>query len=127
MKIEVRTVDLTKSKILQMDYVLTLMHLHADVLGWVNVGEYKYVIIKDGECYYRAQYITNVEKTLDTEQFPAEGDGYIFPHVHHISYTVYKNRKIPISPSQDDNINLNLYDQLVSFKRKTERAGQIYY
>lgn len=77
MNIEVKTAKLTKSKIQQMDYIGIPKNPNAEVLGWVNMDKKKWVIVKSGDNYYRAEFITKIEKELKGVQFPAkEGVGW---------------------------------------------------
>ena len=72
MNIEVKTVKLTKSKIQQMDYIGISKNPNAEVLGWVNMDKKKWVIVKNHDNYYRAEFITKIEKELKGVQFSAK-------------------------------------------------------
>jgi hypothetical protein len=126
MKIELKSVNLTKSKIMQMDYVGIPKNKNADVLGYVNVDKKRWVIVKSEDNYYRADYITKVETDFKGFQFPLESGGWEFPQLHHILVSTY-NRNFNYSPERDDQKNIELYHYLMSFKRKCETASQIYY
>jgi len=127
MNIEVKTTKLTKSKILQMDYIGIPKNSNAEVLGWVNMDKKRWVIVKSSGNYYRAEFITKLEKELKGCQFAAEGGGWEFPHVHHIKCETYNRGSFSYSPERNDDENLKFYEHLIFFKRKTEIAGQIYY
>lgn len=127
MNIEIKTIKLTKSKIQQMDYIGVPKNPNAEVLGWVNMDKKKWVIVKSDGNYYRAEFITKIEKELKGCQFPSENGGWEFPHVHYIKCATYNRGSFNYSPKRNDENNLELYEHLMSFKRKTEIAGQIYY
>lgn len=127
MNIEVKTTKLTKSKIQQMDYIGIPKNPNAEVLGWVNMDKKKWVIVKSNGNYYRAEFITRIEKELRMARFPAEGGGWEFPYLHNIICATYNRGLMSYSAERDDEKNLSLYNHLVDFKRKTETAGQIYY
>lgn len=128
MIIEVKKIKLTKSKIQQMNYIAIPKNLDVEILGWVNMDKKRWVIVKSIDNYYRAEFITNIKKELKPTQFVSNpGLGYIFPELHHIECQTYNKRSFSYSPEEDDSKNLKFYQDLVSFKRKTEIAGQIYY
>jgi hypothetical protein len=127
MNIEIKTTKLTKSKIQQMDYIGVPKNPNAEVLGWINMDKKRWVIVKNNDNYYRAEFITKLEKELKCCQFAAEGGGWEFPNVHYIKCTTYNRGSFNYSPERNDENNLKLYEHLMSFKRKTEIAGQIYY
>lgn len=77
MNIEVKTAKLTKSKIQQMDYIGVPKNPNVEVLGWVNMDKKKWVIVKNHDSYYHAEFITKIEKELKGVQFPAKGVTYI--------------------------------------------------
>jgi hypothetical protein len=124
MEVTVKTMKLTKSKILQMEYLGVPKVMEITVLGYVNIDKKRYVIVKYFEKYYRAEYILNVEKKMDNVQLTApDRIGYIYPSLNHTRYTTYnRNNSTWIVDKNDE-----LYICLTSFKRKTESAGQIYY
>jgi len=127
MEIEVKTTKLTKSKIQQMDYFGVPRNANADVLGWVNLDKKKWVIVKSNGSYYRAEFITIIEKHKNGIQFSLPSGGYEYPELTNIKFSTFNRGQFNYSPERDDNENIKLYDYLVSFKRKTEIAGQIYY
>ena len=127
MKIEVKSVPLTKSKIKQMNYIGVPKDSLAEVLGWVNIDKERYVIVKIHDCYYRAEFITELQKEIKSVQFPSNDGGWEFPMLHNIKCTTYNRGVFSYSPERNDELNLKLYEHLISFKRKTEMAGQIYY
>jgi hypothetical protein len=127
MEIEVKIVKLTKSKINQMDYIGIPKNPDVEVLGWINLDKKRYVIIKSNNCYYRASYITEVIKDERGVQFPLSNGGYEFPTLTNIICKTYNGGISNLSPYRDDTKNLELYDHIESYKRKTEIAGQIYY
>lgn len=127
MEIKVKTTKLTKSKIQQMDYFCVPRNPNVEILGWVNYNKNKWVIIKIDEVYYRAEFITIVEKYKKSVQFSLSDGGYEYPELTNIKCSTFNRGQINYSLNRDDNENIKLYDRLVSFKRKTEIAGQIYY
>lgn len=127
MKIELKTVNLTKSKIQQMDYIGVPRNPNAEVLGWVNMNNNRWVIVKSNGSYYRAEFLTEIEKEVEGVQFPLLEGGYEFPQLTNVKCKSHNRGRFNYSPEREDEKNLKLYDDLVSFKRKTEIAGQIYY
>lgn len=127
MKIELKTINISKSKIQQMDYIGVPRNQNVDVLGWVNINEKKYVIIKSNDSFYRAEFIITIEKEVKNVQFSLSSGGYEFPHLTNIKCNTFNRVSFNYSPERDEEKNLELYDHLVSFKRKSEIAGQIYY
>ena len=127
MKIEVKTTKLTKSKIQQMDYCGLPINENAEVLGWVNLGEKKFVIVKSGECYYRASFLKNVTKEVKGVQFSLPSGGWEHPYLINVKSESYNGGFAYYVVDRDDAKNIELYDHLVAFKRKSEIAGQIYY
>lgn len=77
MNIEVKTVKLTKSKIQQMDYIGIPKNPNAEVLGWVNMDKKKWVIVKSNDNYYRAEFITKIEKELKAFWHSLSDDGTV--------------------------------------------------
>jgi hypothetical protein len=126
MKIEIKTINITKSKINQMGYIGIPKNPNVEVLGWVNMDKKRYVIVKLDGSYYRAEYIIKVHQERKMTQLPLEGGGWEYPTLTHLVCDTY-NRSISYSVDIDEEKNLLLYDHFVSFKRKTEIAGQIYY
>lgn len=98
----------------------------AEVLGWVNMDKKKYVLIRRGDRYYRADYVVTVEKTPEDTQFSDGRNGWIFTPVHKICVRCH-NRSFSYSPEEDDSKNIELYNKIVEFKNKTDLAGQIFY
>jgi len=127
MEIEVKTTKLTKSKINQMNYIGIPRNPNIEVLGWVNINKNRWVIIKSSDLFYRAEFITEIEKELVSVQFPLSSGGYEFPNLTKIECRTFNRQSVKYSPERDDEKNLELYNHLVSFKRKSEIAGQIYY
>jgi len=127
MEIQIKSTKLTKSKIQQMDYMGIPKNPNVEVLGWVNMDKKKWVIVKFIESYYRAEFITKVEKEVKGTQFSDGNRGWIFPDRTHISCETFNKGRLIYGADIDEEKNLKLYDELVSFKRKIERAGQIYY
>ncbi len=127
MEIEVKTTRLTKSKIKQMDYIGIPKNRSVEVLGWVNIDKYRWIIVKSGDLFYRAAYITKIKKEVKGVQFTLSTGGYEFPDLTNIECEIFNGGYFNFSPERDDKKNLELYDHLVSFKRKSEIAGQIYY
>ncbi len=127
MQIEIKTVNLTKSKIQQMDYIRIPNNSNVEVLGWVNMDKKKCVIVKINNSYYRAEFITQISKEEKGVQFSLPDGGYEFPTVTNVKCETYSGGSLSYSPMREDSKNIELYDLLVSFKRKTEIAGQIYY
>jgi len=127
MLIQVKTIKLTKSKILQMDFINIPKNLNFDVLGWVNINNKRYVIIKSSDCYYRVEFITDIIKEIKGVQFPLSDGGYEYPTLTNIRCSTYNRSIINYAAKRNEEDNIKLLDNLVSFKRKTEIAGQIYY
>lgn len=127
MEVELKTTKLTKSKINQMDYIGIPENQNADVLGWVNMDKKRYVIVKSIGSFYRAEFITTIEKEVKNVQFSLSSGGYEFPHLTNIKCNTFNRGSFNYSPKREEEKNLELYDHLVSFKRKSEIAGQIYY
>ena len=127
MLVEVKTIKLTKSKIQQMDYIGVPKDKNTDVLGWVNLDKKRYVIVKSNGSFYRAEFITKIEKEVKSVQLSANDGGYEFPHLHNIKCETYNRGSFSYSPEREDEKNLELYNHLVSFKRKSEIAGQVFY
>jgi hypothetical protein len=127
MKVELKTTNLTKSKINQMDYIAVTRRRNVEVIGWVNIGKKRYVIVKVNGCFYRAEFITLIEKEVKGVQFPAPSGGYEFPYLTNIKCKTFNRSCVTYSAEREEEKNLELYDDLVSFKRKSEIAGQIYY
>ena len=127
MEIEVKITKLTKSKINQMDYIGIPKNPNAEVLGWVNMDKNRWVIVKSSGYFYRAEFITKIEKEVKGVQFALSTGGYEFPHLTNIKCVTFNRGSFSYSPERDDKKNLELHEHLVSFKRKSEIAGQIYY
>ena len=126
MKIELKTANLTKSKILQMDYIGVPIN-PVEVLGWVNIDSKRYVIVKSNGSYYRAEFITNIEKELKGVQFPLPSGGYEFPYLNNIKCQSFNRGSFSYSAKRNDDENIKFYNHLISYKRQSEIAGQIYY
>ena len=127
MQIELKTTKLTKSKIQQMDYAGVPTNPNIEVLGWVNMDKKRYVIIKSTNSFYRAEFITKIEKKVQGVQFSDPKGGWEFPEVNVISCETTNRGRVNYSAKRDDKENIELYNTLLDFKKKTEVAGQIYY
>lgn len=127
MEIELKSVKMTKSKILQMRYTDIPFYSDLNILGWVNLGDKRYVILKMNGAYYRTEFIKKIENENKSVQFTLENGGYEFPILSNIKCQTYNGGWLSYSPNRNDEENIKLYDQLISFKSKTEIAGQIYY
>jgi hypothetical protein len=127
MDIKIKTISLSKSKIQQMDYIGIPKNSNAEVLGWVNMDKKQYVIVKSNDCFYRAEFITKIEKGIKSVQFPLSTGGYEYPDLTNIKCETYNRGSFNYSPERNEDKNIELYNHLVSFKRKTEIAGQVYY
>lgn len=127
MEIILKTIKATKSKIQQMNYIGVPRNPNIEVLGWVNMDNKRWVIVKSNSSYYRAEFLTEIEKEVKGTQFSLSGGGYEFPHLTNIKCMTYNRGSFNFSPEREDEKNIELYNYLVSFKRKTEIAGQIYY
>jgi len=89
MEISVKTTNLTKSKLLQMDYISIPKRSDAEVLGWVNMNRRKYTLIKIGKNYYRTETIKKIEKELKGTQFHDKNGGWhLAPRLHQIMVTI---------------------------------------
>lgn len=128
MQIEVKTVKLTKSKIMQMDYIGIPSNPLTVVLGWVNIDKKKYTIVKSGDNYYRADFVTEVEGKQESVQFPLPDGGWEFPTLTKVRYRVYNSENIAtLSVNREERLNVKQLDEIIAFKKKTSIAGQIYY
>ena len=127
MQVELKTTKLTKSKIQQMDYTGVPKNPNVEVLGWVSMDKKRWVIVKSNSSYYRAEFITTIEKEVKGVQFALSTGGYEFPNLTNIKCETFNRCSFSYSSERDDEKNIELYDHLVSFKRKSEIAGQIYY
>ena len=126
MNIEVKLVKLTKSRIQQMEYI-SIPKFDTEVLGWVIINDKKIVIIRNAGNYYRAAYITKINKVVEGVQVSDGNGGYKFPNLTKVSVENYDGGIVSFSPNLNDEINIEFYNRLVEYKRKTEIAGQIYY
>jgi len=126
-QVEMKTIKLSKSKIKQMDYIGFLRNADTEVLGWVNLDGKRAVIVKRLGCYYRAEYITEIESKKESVQFALENDGWEFPHLTVVKYRVSNGSLIGFTTNRDDAKNVELHERLVSYKSQVETAGQIYY
>jgi hypothetical protein len=132
MEIELKSVKLTKSKILQMDYVgvvsLPVGSLMV-ILGWVNIDSKRYVIIKkEYNNYYRADFIKNISTEIKGTQFPLSSGGWEFPHLTHVKVETFnRGWNGSFLPRRDEEENIKLYEDLNHFRIKQNSAGQIYY
>ena len=127
MQIELKIIKISKSKIQQMNYIGVPKNPNVDVLGWVNMDKKRWVIVKINDSFYRAEFITKIEKEIKSCQFALSTGGYEFPHLTNIKCETYNRGSFSYSPEREEEKNLELYAHLVSFKRKTEIAGQVYY
>ena len=125
--VDLKVVKLTKSKIQQMEYIGIPKNQAAEVLGYVNMNNKRWVIVKSDGNYYRAEFITKVEYRRQSSQFALATGGYEYPILTHIQCSTYNRGVFTYSPERNDERNQELYDCLLSFKRKTEIAGQIYF
>lgn len=125
MKVELKTVNLTKSKIEQMGYC-GIPGASFDVLGWVRIGEKRCVLVKMNGCYYRADFVTKVVKEEKAIQFPLPNNGWEWPMMTTVKVETDRG-SYGFVTDRDDAKNIELYNHLVSYKRKTERSEQIYY
>lgn len=98
-----------------------------EVLGWVNMGKSRYVIIKDGDNYYRASFITEIQKVKKGVQFPLEGGGWEFPELTQVKVKDFNRGVYKFVVDRDESKNLELYEKIVEYKRRVESAGQIFY
>lgn len=127
MQIEVKTVKLTKSKIMQMDYIGVPKNPLSQVLGWVNFNGKRYAIIKSNGKYYRGDFITEIEKEQKGVPFALPNGGHECPVLTNVKYSTFNKGQCSFVVDRDDAKNIEFYENLVSYKRKTEIAGQIYY
>ncbi|MCO5252573.1 MAG: hypothetical protein M9949_14290 [Candidatus Kapabacteria bacterium] len=127
MKIELKTINISKSKIQQMEYISIPANPNVEVLGWVNMDKKRYVIVKSSDAFYRAEFITRIETEVRGVQFPKEGGGWEFPHLTNITVSTYNGAQRGFSAYREEEKNLELYEQLKKYQTKTESAGQIYY
>jgi len=127
MLIELKTTKLTKSKIIQMDYIGIPLNRDVHVLGWVNLNKKKYVIVKNIDNYYRADFLLEIRKEAKGTQIADPNGGWNIPTLTHIYGSTHTGGSFHYVPNTDDSKNLELYEYLVSYKRKIEQAGQIYY
>ena len=127
MQVELKLTKLTKSKIQQMDYIGVPTDPNIEVLGWVNMDKKRYVIVKSSTSFYRADFITKIEKEVQGVQIECDKGGWVFPNLTIVSCETTNRGCVGYSAKKDDNKNIELYDNLLAFKTKTEIAGQIYY
>lgn len=129
MKVEVKTVNLTKSKINQMDYRYLPSGPNFEVLGWVNLGKKKYTIVKNSVTgkYYRTEYILKVQKKEECVQHSLPGGGYEFPTLTVVKCETFNGGLGGFVTHRADERNIELYNDLVDIQNKTAIAGQIYY
>lgn len=127
MQLELKIIKITKSKIQQMDYIGVPKNPNVEVLGWVNMDKKRWVIVKSNGSFYRAEFITEIEKEVKGVQFALSTGGYEFPHLTNIKCKTYNRGSFSYSAEREEEKNIELYDHLVSFKRKSEIAGQVYY
>lgn len=125
--VELKTVKLTKSKIKQMDYIGIPKNPNAQILGWVNMDNYRWVIVNSNGYFYRTEFITKIEKEVKCVQFPLNGYEYEYPELLHIKYDTYNKGSVSHFPKRDNEKNIELYEHLITFKKNTEIAGQVYY
>ena len=127
-KIEVKRINLNRSRILQMENLGIPKERDLEVLGWVNIGKDWWVIIKLGDRYYRAEYISKIETSRENIQVSLRDGGYEYPELLVISVEIFnRSWNYRDSPDQDDNKNVRLYQWLSSYKQRVDIAGQLYY
>lgn len=126
MKVELKTIKLTKSKILQMEYITYPQYMF-EVLGWVNIDKKRYVIVKMNGCYYRTEFFNKIDYEVRGTQISDGVGGYEYPSLTHITCETINRGYYVITPDTMDEKNIKLYHHLKSFKRQTEIAEQIYY
>lgn len=124
MKIEVRTINISQSKIRQMTYAGVPTNPDTQVLGWVSMDKKRWVIVKIDGNYYRAEFLVKVEKAVASTQISIHGDRAMLTHAYYVTYNGGKYRP---TPSIDEAQNIALYEWLLVFQEKTIQAGQIYY
>jgi len=127
MEITVKTTKLTKSKILQMEYIHLPRRSDIDVLGWVNIDKKRYVIVKTGAGYYRADYPVEIQSELTIVQFPKEGGGWEYPELHKVSCKTWNGGRHVFTTHRDDAKNLELEGHLRSYMAGVKSAGQIFW
>lgn len=116
MQIGLTTTNFSKSKIMQMEYIPIPRNPNAVVLGWVNMGKKKWVIVKHINTFARTEYLTKV-----TENKHESNEGST------IICETHNGKKIAFVVEEHDSEHLELYEYLKGFKRRTRIAGQIYY
>ena len=107
-----------------MDYIGVPRDFNYRILGWVNMGDKRYVIVKLADCYYRAEYITELKSEVKQTQITSSGE---CASLTHIKCRTYNRGDFSYSPDKNDVQNTKLYEHLVKFKRESEIPGQIYY
>lgn len=127
MEVEIKTIKLTKSKILQMDYIGVPKNPLAEVLGWINIDKQRYAIVKVNGNYYRGDFVTKIEKEQKGVQFALTDGGYEFPVLTNVRYSTFNSGLRGFVADRDEAKNIQLYEHLTAYKRKTEIAGQVYY
>ena len=127
MKIEIKVINLTRSKINQMDYISIPKNTNIKVLGWVNLDKKRWVIVKSSGCYYRASFLKSVTKEEKGVQFRLLSGGWEFPYLTNVKSESYNGGNTSYIVDRNDAKNIELFNNLVSLKRKSEIAGQIYY
>jgi hypothetical protein len=132
--IQVKTVKLSKSKILQLEYIGVPRNRNVEVLGWVNIGNERFVIIKSGEYYYRAAYLNKVDYHKEMISVPILDENGKFFKNEYVNLTKVwastfngQASGYYYSPELDDSKNIELYEHLKSYQKKIENSIQIFY
>ena len=130
-KITLKTINLTKSKIKQLifkDTVNAYLLYKYTPLGWVNMDGKRYAIIEIEGSYYRAPVIKEIKSTVEGRQFSDGNEGWVFPQVTVVKFTTFLDEHIStLSIVEEEEKNLKNLELLQSAKHKIEEAGQLFY
>jgi hypothetical protein len=122
MEIKLNTLNITRAQIEQMELLLlTLCDKKDDieVICWVNIDDQRVVIVKQGNKYMRAHYVTAIHPI-----------GYHPRYNYKIFGTCFSGLKNDVI-HRDENGNESklqeLFNFYTSYKAKTDEIGQYYY
>lgn len=129
-KIQLKTVNLSKSKLLQLPYNGSPRGSD-EVLGWVFLNKTRYVLFQRDGYYYRGPYIVAVWSKVSNEFFGTpkperEYDG-VMKEVHKVSYKTWSGDVIEYFPKFDDQENLNTRKGLERYMENQNASEQLFY
>jgi hypothetical protein len=126
MKIEVKKISVTKSIIMQMEYIC-VPFFDVDVLGWVNIDKKTYTIVKSAGKYYKGEYVAKLHTEAKGVQFSLPDGGYEYPVLINVSCETANRGLITFSPHRENSHNEDFAVRINNYILKTRNAGQIYY